>query len=166
MAQKAKPVVLGVGNLLLRDEGIGVHVIERLQEMGFDDEADLVDAGTAVFDYLELLETATKLIIVDAVVAGGEPGSVYRVDLSGVDLYSSGGSYLSLHELGLLDSLRWLNRRPDEVIIIGVEPKDMGWGIGLSPEVEAKMPRILQKVIKEIESRFVDIRSGNRHPIE
>lgn len=145
-------VILGVGNVLLKDEGVGIHVIHALQDslLPTDIELEIIDGGTSP-NVLHLLERADKLIIIDAVAGGGEPGSVYRFRAD--DIIPEGKHIVSLHQIGLLESLKvmeYMGGRPKDMVIIGVEPKEMGWGLELSSELEQKVPQIINAVLEEI----------------
>lgn len=143
-------VVIGVGNLLQKDEGIGIHAVKALQEMQLHDNVTIIDGGTSP-DILACTRREDKLIIVDAARAGGEPGAIYRFQSD--DLVSESGAMLSVHELGVPQNLRLMllsGSEPSEVVIIGIEPKEIDWGIELSPELETKIPEIIAVVLKEI----------------
>lgn len=145
--------ILGIGNLLLKDEGVGIHLVQKLSARGIDREnLNIVDGGTSP-DIMSLIDhDIDKLIIVDAVKAGNSPGTVYRVDSDNLDLDSA--TPISLHEIGVLDSLKMmalLNKQPKSTVIVGVEPKAIDYGLELSPEVEAKVPEIVKIILKEIE---------------
>ena len=147
-------VVMGVGNLLLRDEGAGIHVIRALREEKIlPDEVELVDAGTSALDALQMIGPVGKLIVVDAVKGGGPPGAIYLFEPD--DVRTSDGAAVSLHQMSFLEALRLaerLDRRPKAVTIIGVEPGDISSGMTLSPEVAAKVPdviRLVQQVVDE-----------------
>ena len=144
--------VLGIGNLLLKDEGVGVHLVEKLAEFMGDVNVNIIDAGTCP-DFLSLLEdNLDKLIIVDAVQTGDRPGTIYRLNFDDIDLDAV--APFSLHDIGVLDSLRTMalfNRQPKSTVIIGIEPKTIDFGLDLSPEVEEKLPRIVELILKEIE---------------
>lgn len=144
--------VLGVGNLLLKDEGVGIHLVEKLAGIVDNDNANIIDAGTYP-DFLSLVDDSTdKLIIIDAVKAGNEPGTIYRISLSNADWDLA--SPVSLHDIGVLDSLKTMalfNRQPKSTVIVGIEPKTIDFGLDLSPEVEEKLPEIVNLVLKEIE---------------
>ena len=145
-------VVIGVGNLLMKDEGIGIHVMKALQEMPLPDNVTIIDGGTSP-DIIACTRTGDKLIIVDSARAGGEPGAIYRFQPD--DLEDSAGEVLSVHELGVPQNLRLMllsGNGPSEVIIIGIEPKEIDWGTELSPELEGKIPEIIAVVLKEIKS--------------
>jgi len=147
-----KITALGIGNLLLKDEGVGVHLVQKLTGIVDDANINIIDAGTYP-DFLSLVDDSTdKLIIIDAVKAGDKPGTIYRFSFDNIDLNSA--PPISLHEIGVLDSLKimaLLNRQPKSTVVIGIEPKTIDFGLELSPEVEEKLPRIINLVIKEIE---------------
>jgi hydrogenase maturation protease len=147
-----RTVVIGVGNLLMKDEGIGIHVMKALQEMPLPDNVTIIDGGTSP-DIIACTRSGDKLIIVDSARAGGEPGAIYRFQPD--DLEDSAGEVLSVHELGVPQNLRLMllsGNGPSEVIIIGIEPKEIDWGTELSPELEGKIPEIIAVVLKEIKS--------------
>ena len=154
MLGKERVVVFGAGNVLLRDEGIGVHVARALASLGLPDNIEVIDGGTSS-DSLANLEPAHKLIIVDAVRADGQPGAVYR--LSPDDIEGRPGM-LSLHEAGVSESLRMMSLlkiEPREVVILGVQPAEIAWGMELSEELRRKMPDILNAVLREISGERV-----------
>ncbi|MGB8707787.1 MAG: HyaD/HybD family hydrogenase maturation endopeptidase [Dehalococcoidia bacterium] len=144
--------VLGIGNLLLKDEGVGVHLVQKLAGVVGDANVKIIDAGTYP-DFLSLIDGSTdKLIIVDAAKGGDRPGTIYRFSFDGADLDTV--LPISLHEMGVLDSLKTMtlfNRQPKSTVIIGIEPKTMDFGLDLSPEIEDKLPGIIELVLKEIE---------------
>ena len=143
-------VVIGVGNLLLKDEGIGIHIAKALQEINLPRDVKIIDAGTAP-DLIAYTEAGDKLIIIDAANAGGEPGTIYR--LLPRDLSEETGAVISAHELGVAPNLRLLSltgNEPGEIVIIGIEPKEIDWGTELSPELQQKVPQIVSVILKEI----------------
>ena len=144
-----KCVILGVGNLLLKDEGIGVHVAQALQKTPLPDGVEVLDGGTSP-DLPYLVEGTNKLVVVDAVQAGGEPGAIYR--LTPEDVAARSETLISAHQMSLLENLRAMSLEsgPREVVIIGVEPKEIGWGLELSPELKEKLPQIVQAVLTEV----------------
>jgi hydrogenase maturation protease len=140
--------VVGIGNVLLRDEGIGCHVIHALERVLLPD-VEIIDGGTCP-DVLQLLEDADKLVIVDAVKGGGTPGQIYRFHLEDITLEQK--PLLSLHDMGLVDSLKLmqLGHNIGEAVIIGVEPREIDWGLELSPELREKMPQIVDAILSEL----------------
>ena len=140
--------VLGIGNVLLRDEGIGCHVAHALEEIPLPD-VKIIDGGTCP-DLLQFLEDTDKLIIVDAVKGGGPPGQIYRFHLEDITLEQK--PFLSLHDVGLVDNLMLMKfwHSVDETVVIGVEPKQVDWGLELSPELQGKMPQIIDTILSEL----------------
>jgi hydrogenase maturation protease len=155
-------VVIGVGNLLMKDEGIGIHAVQALQEIGLPPDVRLIDGGTSP-DLIAYTKAGDKLIIIDAAKAGGEPGAIYRFRPE--DLASETGALTSAHELGVtqnLELMSLLGNKPAETIIIGIEPKEIDAGLELSPELQQKLPDIVKIVLKEIGLRLplIDNSSG------
>jgi hydrogenase maturation protease len=147
-----KITVLGIGNLLLKDEGVGVHLVQKLTGIVDDANVNIIDAGTYP-DFLSLVDGSTdKLIIIDAVKAGDEPGTIYRFSFDNVDLDSA--PPISLHDIGVSDSLKMmalLNRQPKSTVVMGIEPKTIDFGLEPSPEVEDKLSEMIKLVLQEIE---------------
>jgi len=141
-------LVLGVGNILLKDEGIGCHVVQALERIPLTD-VKVVDGGTCP-DVVQFLEGADKLIVVDATKGGGMPGQVYRFHLDDITLERK--QFLSLHDMSLVDNLMLTGflRNIAETVIIGVEPKEIGWGLELSPELQEKIPQIVELILAEL----------------
>lgn len=145
-------MVVGIGNILLKDEGVGVHVAEALQQINIDDTVDLqiIDGGTSP-DVIFSLEEVNKLIIIDAVKGNCEPGTVYRFRPD--DLPQENAGFNSLHEISFSQSLQIMGQlglRPDDVIIFGIEPKDIDWGLEPSEELKHSIPDIVKLVLEEI----------------
>ena len=140
--------VLGIGNTLLRDEGIGCHVANALAEIPLPD-VEIIDAGTCP-DVWQFIEDTDKLIIVDAVKGGGMPGQIYRFHPEDVTLEQK--PLLSMHDIGLVDNLVLMQLRQNigETVIIGVEPKDINWGLELSAELQGKVSQIIDTVLSEL----------------
>ena len=140
--------VLGIGNVLLKDEGIGCHVVHALEEISLPN-VKIIDGGTCP-DVVQLLENTDKLIVVDAVKGGGIPGQIYRFHLEDITLEQK--PFLSLHDMGLVDNLMLMKllHKIGETVIIGVEPKEIEWGLELSPELQEKMPQIIDAILAEL----------------
>lgn len=143
-------VILGVGNLLLSDEGVGVHVANALMEMDLPDGVEVFEGGTDGFRLMSVVTGADRLIVIDAVKGGGDPGSIYRFDVK--DAPSMPDSYkTSVHQIGILEVIHFsdfIGKTP-EAVIIGVEPKSLEMSMELSPEVQAKVPRVIELVLEE-----------------
>ncbi len=146
-------IVMGVGNTLLTDEAVGVKVIEELRAYDLPDNVQLVDGGTGGLDLIGYMSQADRMIVVDAVDAGKPPGSIFRFTPQDVEgALEKKQAAMSLHDVGLIESFvvgRQLGHEPD-VVIIGIQPKDLTWGMELTPEVAAKVPRLIELVLEEL----------------
>jgi hydrogenase maturation protease len=143
-------VVIGVGNLLMKDEGIGIHAVKALQEIDLPPDVELIDGGTSP-DLIAYTRAGDKMIIIDAAKAGGEPGTVYRYRPE--DLTAGKGILTSAHEMGVVENLKLMDltgNEPQETVVIGIEPKEIDWGTELSPELQKRLPDIVQAVLREI----------------
>lgn len=146
-------LVLGLGNILLGDEGVGVRVIEQLLSRSLPDEIEVIDGGTAGYELINFFEGKEKVIIVDAVKTDDTPGSVYKMDLSVVQEDET--VQLSLHQIGLKNVFKMASMMDlnPEVTLIGIVPKNyQDYNIGLSKEVEKAIPLAIETVLKELES--------------
>jgi len=153
-------LILGLGNILLKDEGIGVHVVEELQKQNLPGNVEVIDGGTAGLDVLSLAAGVDKLVIIDALRAGQEPGTIYKTRLNSgqkgrlTQIFSQEKqSKISLHQVGLLDALRLaekINVAPEEIVIIGIEPGEVDCGLELTKRVKRRVPEIIKKVLEEI----------------
>jgi hydrogenase maturation protease len=146
-------LVLGVGNLLLGDEGAGVRVIEKLQdEYSFSQNVELYDGGTLGLRLLEPISQADFAVLVDIVRAGGAPGTVYRIEEK--DFSKKIPYKCSLHELNIVETLIYaqeLGNKP-ETVVIGIEPQDYtSCSVALSDPVQNRLEDIVTAVLKEIE---------------
>ncbi len=148
-----KTLVLGVGNILLSDEGVGVHVARLLGERyDFPPEVEILDGGTLGLDLLPYVEAAERLLIVDAVQMDAPPGQVAR--LEGEEVPAVLSLKYSPHQVGLSDLLaaaRLLGRSPAEVVLWGIQPASLEVGLELSPAVAAQVETLLQNVLAELQ---------------
>jgi hydrogenase maturation protease len=145
-------LILGLGNPLLGDEGIGVRVVEELQGLELPDGVTVVEGGTAGLGLIGLMEGYQKVIIVDAADMGHPPGCVVRFTPLEAQLKTVEAP-LSLHQIGLGEALTLaeaLEVAPAERIIIGVQPRQVEMGAGLSPEVERAIPKIIRTILGEL----------------
>jgi hydrogenase maturation protease len=145
-------VVLGVGNILLSDEGVGVRVVEKLQrDFVLPAEVAVIDGGTTGMEMLEDLACADHIIIVDAVRSGNAPASIVRLAGEQVPVFFR--TKLSPHQIGLSDVLAALvltGEQPGGVTVIGVEPVSLETSMSLSPQVEAALPEVVSMVVDEL----------------
>jgi len=147
-----KITILGVGNELLCDEGVGIHVIKEIQERNLPPEIDIIEGGTDGFGLLNIITSCDHLIVIDSLKGGGSPGSIYRFHIDDApncpNLFKT-----SVHQIGILEviNLSSLIGNTPETIVIGVEPKNLKTGMHLSPEIKKKIPRIIELVLDEID---------------
>lgn len=146
-----KILVLGVGNVLLTDEGVGVHAIEKLQREEWPENVDILDGGTFTQDIFYILEGYDFLLVLDIVHAGGTPGDIYI--FSEEDLVQNDEQRLSLHDVDLIDSLNMaeiVGKRP-ALRVVGIEPKSYTeWSLDLTPEVKSRFDLFVETARKEI----------------
>ena len=147
-------LILGVGNILLKDEGLGVHVAEELQKQELPDNVEVIDGGTAGLDGLLSADGADKLIVIDAVRAGKKPGTIYKTRLDADQRFSQEQPLkISSHQLGLLDAIMAAEKigcAPREIIIVGVEPGEVDCGLELTPAVKRAVGEVIKTVLEEI----------------
>ena len=148
-----KPVlIMGIGNILLRDEGIGVHVIDAMRPLSLPDQVELLDGGTSGADLVDEIADRDRVIVVDAVNAGYPAGTVLRMGLK--DLEEEANGTVSLHEFGLLDTMNMaqaLGCAPREVVIFAVQVEDITTGLDLSQTLSRRVPGLVQLVLAAAE---------------
>ncbi len=149
-----KTLVLGIGNTILTDEGVGIHVVEYLQNSYPEDEnISFIDGGTLSFSLAGLIADHHQLIVVDAARMGAEPGHVACYEGSAMDRYLTGNRQ-SVHEVGLTDLLdiaRLSEHYPENRALIGIEPANMDWGEAPTALVAKAIPQAAQIVIEMID---------------
>jgi hydrogenase maturation protease len=153
MSTMKKIVVLGVGNLLMGDDGFGPRVVEELQKRPIPPNVELMDAGVGGIAILSWIEDADKVVIIDSVQTGNEPpGTVYR--FTDKEMPPSDMFMLSLHDLNLVDTInigRIVQKMPEEIVIYGVEVKRIAeFSREMTPEVEAAVAEVADLVMEEI----------------
>ncbi|MFH0995558.1 MAG: hydrogenase maturation protease [Pseudomonadota bacterium] len=142
-----KTLVLGVGNLLMGDDGVGVHAAMALFREGGIDGAEILEVGTAILDALPSLEAADRIVVMDAVCAGEAPGTLYRIPLCSC---ADNSCIASVHGLSLVRILTLYGKKVPDGVVLGVEPDHIGWSMSLSPRVERALPKLLVAVREEI----------------
>ena len=138
--RSTKTLVVGLGNVLLKDDGVGVQAVRELRRL-LPKRIVVAEVGTAVLDALHLFEWADRVIAIDAMQAGGEPGTIYSFGLDEI----AESERVSLHEVGLRAAFRFLRGPLPGVTILAVEPEDMDTGLELSPRVQAALPKLIQE---------------------
>jgi hydrogenase maturation protease len=144
-------VILGIGNLLLSDEGVGVHVANKLMEIDLPEGVSVIEGGTDGFRLLNIITEADRLIVIDAVKGGAAPGSIYRFNLDEVKNCPSGFK-TSVHQIGILEviNMSGLIGKTPRTTVIGIEPQSLEMGMELSPEIREKIPRIIELVLDQL----------------
>jgi hydrogenase maturation protease len=146
-------VVLGIGNILLGDEAVGVRVVEALQDYALPPEVELVDGGTCGMELFDQLIEVDLLIVVDALLAGKQPGEMVR--LAGAEIPVFFRSKLSPHMIGLPDvlaSLEFAGHTPKEAVVIGVQPQSFALSLEMTPAIAACVPELVSRVLDELAS--------------
>jgi hydrogenase maturation protease len=150
--QQISVLVLGIGNLVMSDDGVGVLVAQRLQQgYRFADNVEVLDGGTLGLDLLPKLENITNLIMIDAVETGQKAGTCVR--LCGQELPIALETKLSPHQMGLKDLLavsELMGHSPKEMVLFGVQPGSVEMEIGLTAEVEAELETLVTNVLNEL----------------
>ena len=161
-----RTIILGVGNVLLRDEGVGVHVATNLQGYPLPDNFEVVEGGTDGFKLFHIIMEADRLIVVDCVKGGDEPGSIYRFDMDDFDeipdLYKT-----SVHQVSITEvvNLSGTMRTPPRTTIIGIEPAELIMSLELSSAVQAKVPKVLEIVLETAGLNLEDYREYLDRPL-
>ncbi len=145
-------LVLGIGNVLMMDDSIGVRAVGELEKRYcFPEGVELLDGGTSGMELLSYIGDRDYLIIIDALRSGFEPGTVVRVE--GEDVPARFMTRISPHQLGLSDVLAAATvtgQLPKNMVLFGIEPKTVELGLGLSEEVRAGFKKLLMAVREEL----------------
>jgi hydrogenase maturation protease len=141
-------VIMGIGNLLMGDDGVGVHAARALMMNELPHWVTVIDVGMAFLDALSSIEKTERIIILDAMMASGEPGTVYRNMLHEC---STPERIDSLHNLDVFRLLALAqNDKPNTIVVFGVEPDEIKWSMDLSPKVTESVPLLIEAVCKEL----------------
>jgi hydrogenase maturation protease len=164
--ETSRILVLGIGNLLNTDEGVGVHAVRQIKEqVGEVDGVAIEDGGTLGLNLLPLVEDATHLLILDAVNAGQPPGTVVELRKEEIPLY--GGFRLSQHQLTFQEVLGLAlirGRLPEYLHLIGVQPNSLEIGVGLSDKVRDVLPEVTERSFKMLSGWGVRLTTTSRTP--
>ena len=144
--------ILGIGNTLYTDEGLGVHAIEALEKQyGQDVQVELIDGSTDGMSLLGPVEDTDYLIVIDAINAGKEGGTI--IELHGNDIPAYYGIKMSIHQLGFQEVLlasKLREKYPKNIVMIGMQPTSLELAIGLSKTNEAQLPELIKRVEQQI----------------
>ncbi len=155
-----KITIIGVGNILLQDEGVGVHAIEKLREgYEFPENVSIIDGGTMGLDLLLFLEDTDRLLMIDAVDLKKEPGTIGIIEDG--DIPAVIRTKVSPHQIGLSDLfsvMRLLDRIPPAITIIGVQPERIQTGTELSERVRQSLKDLINAIIEKLRQWGVEVR--------
>lgn len=150
---KTQILILGIGNLLMGDEGVGVHVARYILEKELPPGVECVDGGTGSFYLLEMMQTAGEVILMDATIDGQAPGTIRRLTPRFSSEYPR---TLTAHDIGLkdlMDAFYLLGDVPHVTLFTVSITADQLMGMELSPPVAAAVPKVAEKVLAELENK-------------
>ena len=145
-------LVVGLGNPLRGDDGIGPQAIQMLVAKALPEGVEVVEGGTQGLGLVSLMEGWRRVILVDAANVGQSPGGFVRFAPQEARLLGS-DQPISVHNAGLREALllaETLELLPDEIVIYGMQPANLDWDNGLSPQVEAAMPKLIRAILDEL----------------
>ena len=153
-----KIIVLGIGNTLISDDGVGVHIVNKLNdEYTFPDNVTLIDGGTKGLDLLPFIEGSDRLLIIDAANFKKEPGTIDTVVGDKIPAFLT--QKLSVHQIGIPDMLfaaKLMDISPKEMCLIGIQPKSMETSTEMSQEIKARFDDLYTKVLDKLKEWGVD----------
>lgn len=143
-------VILGIGNILLQDDGVGVHAIKQLENEKLPSTIELIDGGTSTLDTLGLFLDYKKVIVIDCLRAGLKPGTIYKIKPEDINNYKK--ENLSIHDVQILDVVRMANmmNKYPEVVIFGIEPEKIAVNLEMTQTMISKIPKIVSNIKKEL----------------
>jgi hydrogenase maturation protease len=160
-----KLLILGLGNVICGDDGVGVVAVDRLaREYELPQGVEALDGGTLGLALLHYAAGADDLLLVDAIRADNPPGTLVR--LSGDDVAPAVRERLSVHQIGvadLLEGLRLLDAYPRRVLLLGLVPESLELRVGLSPAVDAGLPGLVSEVAREVRRLGYPLRLRDAH---
>ena len=153
-------LILGIGNILLSDEGAGVHVINRLQETFIvPGNVEIIDGGTMGLDLMPYFEGRTHVIVVDAICGAGEqPGTIRR--FSGSEVMTMLGERISPHQIGLSDLLACTevdSQLPENIVLLGIVPESLDTSLEMTPAIQARVDDLVALVRRELEAAGISL---------
>lgn len=153
MSAKKRIKIIGIGNTLYTDEGVGVHIIPYLEEALKDyDDVEIIDGATDAMRLLEPVEEADYLIVVDAVNAGKPGGELIILRQEEIPKYY--GVKMSVHQIGFQEVLFAAHLReklPEEMVLFGIQPYSLDLNVGLSDVVRKKIPEVVSLVVEQVQ---------------
>ena len=149
---RERNVIIGLGNLLMGDDGVGIHAVRELTRRALPTGIDVVDGGTPGLDLLRLMDGYSKVLIIDAVDAGQEPGAILRFTPEDVTTQAVDFA-VSLHQTEVLKTLELatcVGQPFPPTVVYGMQPGEMSWSTELSPAVQAKLDSLVEAVVEEV----------------
>jgi hydrogenase maturation protease len=145
-----KYAVIGIGNILRKDDGVGVHVIKELEKQLDNSFVELVDGGTSTLDMLGYFLDYEKVVVIDCLRAGYKPGTIYKIKPEEIKDYNK--ENLSIHDVQILDVVKIANMfgKHPQVMIFGVEPKEISFDLEISDTIKNKIPEVVNLVKLEL----------------
>jgi len=142
--------IIGFGNIFMSDDGLGIEVINRLRKKKID--AEVIERRTSAADLMLYAQNSKKIVIIDAVDAGQKPGEIVRFKADEIDKFKDKVKSFSLHDFNLSQALAIIKKLNVEVdiVVIGIKPKNIGFGQNLTPQIKEKIPAIIDMAINEI----------------
>jgi hydrogenase maturation protease len=156
-----KILVLGIGNLILQDEGVGIQAIQQLEaRFEIPPEIEVLDGGTSGMELLTPISDAEQIIILDAVKTGKSAGTIVRLDNEEIPTFFR--TKVSPHQVGLADVLAaatLTDSMPRNLVLFGIEPLEIDLGMELSAPVAEQMPRLVQMIVDELKVMGVSLQA-------
>ena len=147
-------LVLGMGNILLEDEGLGIHALNMLQRRyELPPEVECLDGGTSGMALLDLISRRRHLLVLDAVQTGDPPGTLVKMDDQEVPVYF--GLRITPHQLGLSDvlaSLKLTEEQPDQVTVLGLVPFSLEMSLDLSAQIDTRLDHLIEAIVNELQN--------------
>ncbi len=165
---KVKIAVLGIGNILLQDEGAGVRAVEALKEKYiFPENVELIDGGTMGLDLLPFIEGKDRVLIIDAVDFKEKAGTIKTIEHNNIPAFLN--TKLSVHQIGVPDMIyaaRFMGIAPPEMCLIGIQPNNIDTGLEMSQEIKVKINELLEVVCDKLNEWGVEIKNKEHVPCD
>ncbi|AGF57830.1 hydrogenase maturation protease [Clostridium saccharoperbutylacetonicum] len=153
-------VIIGIGNILLKDDGVGVCVIRQLEKENLPSTIELVDGGTSTLDTLSYFLEYNKVIIIDCLKAGYKPGTIYKINPEDINGYKK--ENLSIHDVQILDVVQMANMlgKFPKVVIFGIEPEEICLDTEITETMKNKIPEIIKHIKAELNMKEDELNIG------
>jgi hydrogenase maturation protease len=145
-----RTVIIGIGNILQKDDGFGVHVIKELEKLELPKEIELVDGGTCTLALSGYFSDYPNVIIIDALKGNKEPGTMYKIKAEEIEKYTR--ENLSAHDVQILDVIKMVNMLGDypDVMIYGIEPKEIKLSMEMSEIMLERVPDMVKLITQDM----------------